>query len=102
MVKERILKEVKTLIGENTLRVKKGDTAMVTIDGYKVMSGQASGKILHFNENDKTEGYNYENISKMIVDRINRVFNLEEYMENEEIDFDELVDEVTDVLTDYF
>ena len=44
------------------------------------------------------EGYDHENIAKMILQRLINVYNLEEFMEYEEIGVKEIIDEIEDVL----
>lgn len=45
-------------------------------------------------------GYDYENISKMILNRLNGVFGLEEFLSYEEIDIKEFINEIEDLLRD--
>lgn len=91
--------KIETLITGTKLQVKKGDKALVTSRGFKILTGEARGKINVFNERDETNGYDHENIAKMILDRINVVFGLEEFMDYEGIKESEMMDEIEDVLT---
>lgn len=46
------------------------------------------------------KGYDYKNISKMILQRLIDVYNLEEFMEYEEIEHSEMIEEIENVLID--
>lgn len=94
--------KIETLITGTKLQVKKGDKALVTSRGFKILTGEARGKINAFNERDETNGYDYENISKVIFKRLNAVYGLEMYLEDEEINKKEFIEEIEDVLTDIF
>ena len=93
---------IKALISGNDLNVKKDDRAIVTSRGYQILTGEARGKTLAFEKGEEPEGYDYQNISKRIVNRINSVFGLEEYLDNEEIEYKEFLEEIEDVLMDIF
>lgn len=92
--------KIETLITGTKLQVREGDRALVTGQGFKILTGEAKGKINAFNVGDKTEGYDYENISKIIMKRLNLEFGLENFLEDEEINNAEIIDEIEDVLVD--
>lgn len=92
--------EIETYINKTKLQVKKGDKALVTKCGFKILTGECRGKITSFVGNGEPKGFDYENISKLILNRLNSVFGLESYMDDEEIEPKEFLDEIEDVLTD--
>lgn len=92
--------EIKTIVSEKKLQVKKGDKCIVTKDGLKVLNGEARGKILNFHKSDKVEGYDYENIADMIFNRLNAMFGLDMYLDEEELERHDFVEEIADVLMD--
>lgn len=91
---------IKALISGDDLNIKVDDKAIVTSRGYQILTGEARGKILGFEKGEETEGYDYQNIAKRILNRINAVFGLEEYLEYEEITNQEIREEIEDVLVD--
>ncbi len=91
--------KIETIITGTKLQVKEGDRALVTKSGFKILTGEASGKINAFNGGDKTEGYDYTNIAKLIFKRLNGVFDIEDYLDDEE-SLEEFVEEIEDVLVD--
>lgn len=93
---------IKALISGDDLNVKAGDKAIVINRGYQILTGEARGKILAFEKGEETEGYDYQNIAKRIFNRINAVFGLEMYLDDEEIEYKEIIEEIEDVLMDIF
>lgn len=89
--------KIETMISKTVLHVKEGDKAIATKNGLKILTGEARGKITDYID-EQPKGFDYMNISKMIIQRLNNVFNLEEFAYYEEIRFSEMVDEVEDVL----
>ena len=106
-MKVKIGQEIKSAIsfetetfGGRKITIKEGDKGIVAGSGFILhSSGNASGMI-QMVDNMELEGYDYENISKMILNRLNVVFGLEEFLENEEIDPKEIIDELEDLLSD--
>ena len=49
-------------------------------------------------EDVEVEGYDYRNISSMILDRLNVVFRLEDFLENKGIDEEEIINEMEELL----
>lgn len=94
--------KIETHLSNTVMQIRKGDKAVVMKNGLRILNGEGRGKIVAFNKGDKAEGYDVENISKMILNRLNVVFNLEEFFENEEIDPDRFAEEIEDVLYDLF
>lgn len=80
------------------LQIRKGDKAYV--DGNRFLhytSGEAKGKIMMSYLN--VEGYDFENISKLIFERLNH-YNLDEFIEENEIDKKEFIEEIEMALLD--
>ena len=84
--------EIETTISKAKLQVKEGDRAIVTRSGFKIVTGEAKGKILNFIE-EEVKGHDYSNIARMIYNRLNAVYGLEMYL-------DEFLEEIEDVLMD--
>lgn len=92
--------EIEAIISKTKLEIKEGDRALITKSGFKVLTGEARGKRLDFNKDEKAEGYDYSNISKLIFNRLDAVFELERYLDDEEIGYEEFIEEIEDVLMD--
>ena len=91
--------EIETF-GGRKIDVKEGDRSIIIGSGLvKHTSGNARGMIQKL-DGLEVEGYDCRNISKLILNRLNVVFGLEEFLENEEIDKEEIVDEIEDLLVD--
>lgn len=80
------------------LEVKKGDKAIVNSRGFiEYTSGKAKG-IRQIVDGIKVEGYDHMNISKQILKRLISGYNLEGFMEEEELSMQEFLEEIEDVL----
>ena len=91
--------EIETFSGRK-INVKEGDKGFITGSGFiKHTSGNARG-IMQKLDYMEIIGYDYENISKMILNRLNGVFGLEEFLSYEEIDIKEFINEIEDLLRD--
>lgn len=90
--------EIEKAISKEKVQVKKGDTAVITSHGTAIHTkGQARGMIQCLS-GVSIEGYDHRNISEMIFKRLNNVYGLENFLEDEEIDYSEMIDEIEDVL----
>lgn len=92
--------ELTSEISKTTLQVNEGDKAIITRSGFKIANGEARGKILIFNQDEQVKGHDYTNIARLIHRRLNAVFGLEMYLDDEGIDMDEFLGEIEDVLMD--
>lgn len=92
--------EIEATVSKSKLRVKEGDRAIVTRSGFKIITGEAKGKILNFVDGEVVKGHDYPNIARAIYRRLNAVYGLEMYMDDEEIEMDEFLEEIEDVLMD--
>lgn len=102
MIGEEIIiqedKQIKTVLTDKVLNVKKGDKALVTKEGIVYLTGEARGKT-EFVNNQETILYDIDNISKIIVRTlINRCEALEDYMADYGIEKCELYECVGDEL----
>lgn len=89
--------EIEKVISKEKVQVKKGDTAVITSNGTAIHTkGQARGMI-QFLSGVNIEGYDHENIAKMIFKRLDREFDLTEYLEDDYY-IETIVDEIEDVL----
>lgn len=92
--------EIETTISKAKLQVKEGDRAIVTRSGFKIVTGEAKDKILNFVDGEEVKGHDYSNIARMIYRRLNAVYGLEMYLDDEGIEMDEFLEEIEDVLMD--
>ena len=87
------------------IAVKDGDRGIIVSNiiasnvFIRYVSGNAKGIIQEL-EDVEIEGYDYRNISTMILDRLSAIFGLEDFLENKGIDKEEIVDEMEDLLVD--
>ena len=92
--------EIETMIKKDKIKVKKGDKAIVTKHGLKILNGYARGMILPFEKNNKPEGIDYENISKLIYQRLNSEYDMSEFFIDYEIDKKDFIYSIEDILLD--
>lgn len=86
--------------GGRKINVKEGDRGIVTGNGFiKHLNGNARGMMQKIEGLD-VNGYDYENISKMIFNRLNNLFGIKLMLEDEEIEHKEFIEEIQDVLSD--
>lgn len=94
--------EVNTIVSNKVITIKEGDKGFLDSKGFlHITTGEGRGKIVKMDGID-TDGYDYGNISRMILNRLNGVFGLEMYLDDEEIDKQEVIDEIREVLSDIF
>lgn len=89
-------------ISGRQISVKVGDKAVVRGDGFiEYTTGEAKGVMSNvFSFDLEMEGYDYQNISKLILKRLDCVFGLENFLREEDIEYKEFLDEIEDVLSD--
>ncbi|WP_434793129.1 hypothetical protein TPDSL_23200 [Terrisporobacter petrolearius] len=92
--------EIESELSKNKLQVKEGDKAIVTRSGFKIANGEARGKILNFVDGEEVKGHDYTNIARMIYRRLDAVYGLEMYLDDEEIEMDRFLEEIEDILMD--
>lgn len=95
--------KIKSVLGGEEIEVLKGDNALVTGNGYKIINGVGRGKIIPFselNDNEEIKGFDYRNISKMIYKRLCLEHEINDYLVDMEISDLEFRDSIEDVLID--
>lgn len=92
--------EIELPISGNKLQVKPGDKGYIdSRSNVHYTSGQARGKIQHLSE-IKVNGYDYENIARMIFKRVKNQFGLDEFLEGYEISEKDFTEEIEELLSD--
>ena len=88
-------------VGGRELTVKAGDKAIIDIKArLKDKSGQARNVMQMLEKGIEVNGYDHVNIASMILNRLNGVFGIEEFLDYNDINDDEMIDEIEDVLMD--
>lgn len=98
---EIVVKEdfkINTIVSDKVITVKEGDKGFLNSKGFfNITTGKGRGKIVKVNDIE-VKGYDHRNISEIIFKRLNNVYGLENFLEDEEIDYSEMIDEIEDVL----
>nr|DAV39080.1 MAG TPA: hypothetical protein [Caudoviricetes sp.] len=95
--------ELKTGLTNKTITAKEGDRCIVTAGGWlRFTTGAARGKMIRAGEGFEVEGYDTENMAKIITNRLDRYLGLKEILEEHDVDLGDFVEEVEDVLSDIF
>ena len=93
--------EIESPFGGNKLTVKEGDKGYIDSRGFiHYTTGQARGKIHSLGKEIEVNGYDHENIAKMIFKRIKNQFGLGEFLEGYEISDKDVVEGIEDLLSD--
>ena len=100
---EIVVKEdfkINTIVSDKVMTVKEGDKGFLDSKGLMhITTGKGRGKIVKINDIE-VEGYDHANISKLILDRLNRVFNMEEFLDDNDISAETFEVEIEDILMD--
>lgn len=92
--------KVNTIVSDKVITIKQGDKGFIDSKGVlHLTTGNGKGKMVKVNHAEM-EGYDHENIAKLIFNRLDAVFGLERYLYEEEIDYKEFAAEIEDVLMD--
>lgn len=98
---EIVVKEdfkINTIVSDKVITVKEGDKGFLNSKGFlNITTGKGRGKIVKVNDIE-VKGYDHRNISEIIFKRLNNVYGLENFLEDEEIDYSEMIDEIEDAL----
>lgn len=90
---------LESCLGTKVLEVKKGDKGYIDGNGcIHYTTGKARGMIQKAKAEIK--GFDYENISKIIFNRLNNSYNLDEFLDDYDIDKYELTEEIENVLVE--
>lgn len=92
--------EIEAALSKSKLHVKEGDRAIVTRSGFKIVTGEAKGKILNFVDGEEVKGHDYPSISRLIYQRLNNAFLIEPILEDDGYEVKDILEEIEDVLTD--
>lgn len=84
--------------GGKELNVDKGDKAIVTSTGLKYITGEAKGKIVLLDGDIK--GCNYDNIANLIYQRLSLNYDLDSYIDDNDLNMLDVVDDISDILMD--
>lgn len=88
-------------VGGRELTVKVRDKAIIDSRArIKYISGQARDVMQMLGKDIEVNGYDHRNIASMILNRLNGVFGIEEFLDYNDINDDEMIDEIEDVLMD--
>lgn len=88
-------------VGGRELIVKAGDKAIIDSKArIKYISGQARDVMQMLEKGIEVNGYDHVNIAKMIANRLNQVFGLEEFLDDNDIAAESFEIEIEDVLID--
>lgn len=88
---------IESCLGTKVLEVKKGDKGY--IDGNKLIhytTGKARGMLQKVDVEIK--GFDYENISKIIFNRLNSSYNIKEFLDDYDLDKKEFTEEIENAL----
>lgn len=92
--------EIESELSKTKLQVKEGDKAIITRSGIKIANGKARGKILNFVDGEEVKGHDYTNIARLIHRRLNAIYGLEMFLDDEGIEMDGFLEEIEDILMD--
>ena len=88
-------------VGGRELTVKVADKAIIDSRArIKYISGQARNVMHMLEKGIEVNGYDHVNIAKMIANRLNQVFGLEEFLDDNDIAAESFEIEIEDVLID--
>lgn len=88
-------------VGGRAVTVKVRDRAIIDSRArIKYISGQARNVMQMLGKDIEVNGYDHRNIASMILNRLNGVFGIEEFLDYNDINDDEMIDEIEDVLMD--
>jgi len=92
--------EIENALSDNRLQVKIGDKGYIDGSGFiHYITGAARGKMQKVSD-VVLEGYDCENIAKLVFQRLNNHFNIKEFLDDYEIDKKYFIDEIECALSD--
>lgn len=92
--------EIESMVKKDKIQVKKGDKALVTNLGLKILNGCGRGITLPFEKDNKPKWIDYGNISKLIYQKLNNEFDMMEIFEDYGIDKEDFIYSIEDTLFD--
>ena len=84
--------EFKTL-GGRRFKVKEGDKGILTSRGTIIYTTGAAKNLMQVADCN-LKGYDNKNIAKLIYENLNRDFNIDDYLNNEDIDVDDFIETI--------
>lgn len=91
---------LESVLAGKTVNVKKGDKGVVDSNGFiHYISGEARGKIQKFADVE-LNGYDVENISKLIYKRLDGQFGIDAMLEDNSIGKEDFIAEIEYILSD--
>lgn len=91
--------EIEKMISKEKITIKVGDRGFVDSKGnIHYTTGAGRGAIVNYDL--EVEGYDHGNIASMILNRLNRVFGIEEFLDYNDINDEDMICEIEDVLLD--
>lgn len=85
---------------DKVVTVKEGDRGFLDSKGFlNITTGKGRGKFVKIDDIE-VKGYDHINISKMIFNRLNSEYELDNFLEYEGIRRSELINDIADVLSD--
>ncbi|MBQ9000019.1 MAG: hypothetical protein IJ086_15185 [Clostridium sp.] len=92
--------KINTILSEKVMIVKKGEKGFLNRNGcLHITTGKAKGKIIKIDDIE-IKGYDYQNISKMIFNRLKNSFGIEDFLIEEDIEPKYFIEEIEDMLSD--
>jgi len=101
---EIVIKEDFNITGlmDDTIQVKTGDKGYIDSNGFiHYETGKARGKIQKI-AGAELEGYDTENIAKLIYEQLKWKWNIDEHLENYDNDKQQLIDDIDYFLSEIF
>lgn len=92
--------EIKSCLSNSKVFVKKGDKAVITKRGYRILSGDGEGKILPFDDDVNIAGYSTSSMAKFIYEKLRYEHPFDDILEDYDIDSKEIICNIEDTLYD--
>lgn len=87
--------------GNNEVRVKEGDEAILTKDGIYYLNGEAVGKI-ELMDTSKINEYDVKNIAKSIFNNIEKNYGIfEETLDDYDLESNDIIEAITEELNNF-
>lgn len=92
--------KINTIVSDKVITVKKGDKGFLDSKGLmNITTGNGRGKIVKIND-VKVKGYDHENISKLIYKRLCSSFEIGDFLYDNDIEANKMIEEIEDILSD--
>lgn len=92
---------IESAFGGDELTVKEGDRGFLDSRGMiHYTTGQARGKIHSLKGEIKVEGYDHENIAKMVFKRLDNQYRISDFLNDWDISMVDFINEIEEILSD--